>query len=60
MALPIKESTLGTVPRASRLGREECGATDAAVPSGHAPNMDSCIEPTPRPALAYGLRPGGV
>ena len=38
-----------------RRGKERIAA-DAAVPGPvMRPNMDSCIEPTPRPALAWGL-----
>ena len=51
----IKESALGTVPRANRLGGKTGAQLALRCPPGMQPNMDSCIEPTPRPALAYGL-----
>jgi len=51
----IKESALGTVPRANRLGGKTAAQLTLKCPAGMVPNMDSCIEPSPRPALAYGL-----
>ncbi len=51
----IKESSLGTVPRANRVGGKTGAQLSLRCPAGMAANMDSCIEPTPRAALAYGL-----
>ena len=51
----VKESTLGTVPRAGRVGGKTGGQLTLRCPDGMVPNMDSCIEPSPRPVLAYGL-----
>ncbi len=51
----VKESALGTVPRANRLGGKTASQLTLRCPPGMQPNMDSCIEPTPRPALAYGF-----
>ncbi len=51
----IKESSLGTVPNASHVDGKSGRELTLRCPPGMTPNMDSCIEPTPRPALAYGL-----
>lgn len=51
----VKESALGTVPRAGRVGGKTAAQLALRCPSGMVPNMDSCIEPKSRPALAYGL-----
>ncbi len=51
----IKESALGTVKRANRVGGKSASQLTLRCPGGMVPNMDSCIEPRPRPALAYGL-----
>ena len=51
----IRESALGTVPRAGRVGGKTAAQLTLKCPAGTVPNMDSCIEPSPRPALAYGL-----
>jgi hypothetical protein len=50
----IKESSLATVPRATRVGGKS--ATDLRVkcPAGTLPQSGACIEPHPRAALAYG------
>ena len=54
-ARAVKESALGTVPRANRVGGKTGAQLTLRCPPGMQPNMDSCIEPTPRPALAYGF-----
>lgn len=51
----IKESALGTVPRAGRVGGKTASQLALRCPIGTAPNMGSCIETSPRAALAYGL-----
>lgn len=51
----IKESALGAVPRANRLGGKTLAQLTLRCPPGMQPNMDGCIEPTPRPALAFGF-----
>jgi len=51
----VRESSLGTVPRASRVGGKSASQLTLRCPAGMTRNMDSCIEPTPRPALAWGL-----
>ena len=51
----IKESSLGAVPRATRVGGKTGSQLTLRCPRGTSPNMGSCIEGTPRPALAYGL-----
>ena len=51
----VKESSLGVIPRAARVGGKTASQLTLRCPPGTSPNMGSCIENSPRPALAYGL-----
>jgi hypothetical protein len=55
--LEIRESKLGTVPRASnalRLGGRSAADFKVRCPSGTFPTADACVERTPRAATPYG------